>query len=352
MARGSRSLCRSTTSSSTASSFLDDDDDLTVPRDYKALYKALNVVEKRIGGDSGLLGMSGSVSGPHLSRIFHHMKLDASSHLLDVGAGLGRPMLHALVEHDCRQVSGIEFDGMKFVKAQTVISRILPVEQQVRTCLYHRDVLDLGSLDELDPSITHLFSFWEGITRDARAAIGKLVAKSWDLPAQPPKAEAAVAPARNDLRRVTRSRKRALAELERVEPVRLVAPARRGIQSICFVQQNEVSPAKYLAELGFPPNYSIVAKMPVTMLGSCAQFQAFVLAFHDPCAAMQPTAAAAAAIAISGDVGTEMATAVAAIEAAIVVTAADALIFRELYNEQLASEFSFRAGRKKIHYGT
>lgn len=160
MARGTRALSRSTTSSSCASSYIADDVDRVLPGDYKRLYKLLNSVEARIGGDSGLLGMSGSVSGPHLSKIFGVMGLDEDSHLLDIGAGLGRPILHALVEHGCRQVSGIEFDGMKFAKAQTVISRVLPIEHQVRTCLHHRDVLDLQTLDELDPTITHLFSLY------------------------------------------------------------------------------------------------------------------------------------------------------------------------------------------------
>ncbi|BFZ54319.1 hypothetical protein PYCC9005_001353 [Savitreella phatthalungensis] len=280
------------------------DGEACMPSDVKQLYRRLKVVEHAIGGDGGLIGMSGSLNGRAMSKVLEAMAVDSRSHFLDIGSGLGRPMLHALVEHGCVQVSGIEFDELKFSKAQTVIDRILPIDRQIRTCLYHRDVMTIESLDELDPTFTHLFSFWEGINIDAREAVARLVRRSWEDPSRP-------------------------------------ADAPR-IRSFAFVQSNEIKPQEYVAELGFPPNYTLDQKFPVSMLGSFSQFQCFVLHFHDPVPSSHAIIAAA-----------KLANKVAAVAAAAAAALAvdDIVLLKRIQAEQRENEFGLRGSRKRVKYG-
>lgn len=206
----------------------------SMPPTTDILYKRIGQVERAIGGDSGIIGMSGSVVRLDLAKILCSMGIDSSSHLLDVGSGLGRPMLHALHAGAAR-ASGIEFDIMKHRKCQTVISRILPVEDQIRTCCHHGDVLCLDSLATLDPTITHIFSFWEGINIDAREAVGRLVTKS--------------------------------------------RQAGSGISTVAFVQAHVEHLESYMDELFFPRDLKLVDTFPVTMIGSASRFKAYIFKF-------------------------------------------------------------------------
>lgn len=169
---------------------------------------------------------------------------------------------------------------------------------------------------------------------DARTAIGRLIAKSWGL-------DSAITP---------KAAKRPAKRKSSSSYGEAGAFRKAGVRSMCFVQANEVSPARYLAVLDFPRNYEIVAKFPVSMLGSCAQFQAFVLVFHDPFPMVRPVAALGAGIltaAAAQAAADAAATAAALVE---VASAAETLALRELYNQQLASEFGFRSGRKRVKY--
>lgn len=206
-----------------------------LPSTTEELYRAINKVERDIGGDSGLVGMSGSVARLDLSRIFAALEIGVSgSHLLDVGSGLGRPMMHGLLA-GASLVSGIEFDAMKHGKSQTVISRVLPLCDQVRTCCHQADVLNLKSFSELDNGFTHLFSFWEGINMDAREAVARLVTQDWNM--------------------------------------------NGTISSVAFVQEHVNGLDSYMLELGFPKELQLVDTFQVSMIGSASRFRAYIFKF-------------------------------------------------------------------------
>ena len=111
--------------------------------------------------------------------------LDASSHLVDIGAGLGRPLIHALVTEGISGATGIELDFIKCMKADAFLKQTAnamlkrglteeAIDLPVITCK------PVEKVHSLDPA-THAYSFWEGVPVDARVAFGRLFAKSRTL---------------------------------------------------------------------------------------------------------------------------------------------------------------------------
>ncbi len=111
--------------------------------------------------------------------------LNSSSHLVDIGSGLGRPLLHALVTEGISGATGIELDSIKCMKAEAFL------KQTANTMLKRgltEEALDLPVIEckpvekvrSLDPA-THAYSFWEGVPVDARVAFGRLFASSRSL---------------------------------------------------------------------------------------------------------------------------------------------------------------------------
>ena len=143
-------------------------------------------LQTQLGGGEGIEGIYGSITGSHMQRILESMKarcgLGPRSCLVDVGAGLGRPLLHAAVTEALAGAWGVELDPVKCVKAEAflrctaaraVARGLAPpslTPPQIRRA-------PIEALHTLDPA-THVYSFWEGIPGDARAAFGRLVAAS------------------------------------------------------------------------------------------------------------------------------------------------------------------------------
>ena len=118
--------------------------------------------------------------------------LGPGSVVLDVGAGLGRPLLHAAVAAGCSGGIGVEVDSVKCEKAAAFLRLTLA---RLAACGDPEGALerlrgaggggrlpavfcaDVGGLRTVEPA-THVYSFWEGIPGDARAALGALVRKS------------------------------------------------------------------------------------------------------------------------------------------------------------------------------
>lgn len=148
-------------------------------------------MQSRLGGGEGVEGLYGSLRGSHMQRILDcmraHCGLDATSIVVDVGAGLGRPLLHAMVGMGVAGAHGIEVDGVKCLKAAAFL-------RQAATTLERRGMLppgaalpvptiehsDVQRVRSLDPA-THAYSFWEGVPADARLAFGRLMARSTTL---------------------------------------------------------------------------------------------------------------------------------------------------------------------------
>jgi len=109
-----------------------------------------------------------------------------------VGAGLGRPLLHAAVAAGCSGGLGVEVDSVKCEKAaaflRLTLARLAACGDPEGALERLRGVggegrlpavfcADVGGLRTIEPA-THVYSFWEGIPGGAREALGALVRKS------------------------------------------------------------------------------------------------------------------------------------------------------------------------------
>lgn len=99
-----------------------------------------------------------------------------SSRLVDVGAGLGRPLLHALLSPGIDSAHGIELDSIKCAKAEAFM-------KQSAAALVKKGFLKSLRIPSMECSpieevasldATHAYSFWEGVPYDARVAFGRL----------------------------------------------------------------------------------------------------------------------------------------------------------------------------------
>ncbi|KAG1665493.1 hypothetical protein FOA52_009754 [Chlamydomonas sp. UWO 241] len=212
------------------------------------LYAIMTSLERKLGGGEGIEGIYGSITQKGTQRILsslhHNCGLGPDSVLVDIGAGLGRPLLHAMHSHGIKGSFGIELDTVKVAKAHSFISGTL--RQMAERGLHAPHAPDapngqgpcppeihctaVEDWDTLEPA-THAYSFWEGIPADGRRALGRLFVKSRTL--------------------------RGIAVVQR---------AMRG---------NE--PAALMRELGFGP-LMLISNFAVSMSGSGASFQAYMFA--------------------------------------------------------------------------
>lgn len=118
-----------------------------------------------------------------------HCGLDSSSHIIDIGSGLGRPLLHALITEGIADAGGIEVDPIKCMKAESFLrhtydallkKNIIPSHHPPVKSLPGITCAPIENLKTLNPA-THAYSFWEGIPIDARKAFGSLFARSTTL---------------------------------------------------------------------------------------------------------------------------------------------------------------------------
>jgi hypothetical protein len=81
--------------------------------------------QNKLGGGEGVEGIYGSITATGMQRILdclaHSSGLGPASALLDVGAGLGRPLLHAAVAHGVKGLYGVEIDRVKVAKAEAFL---------------------------------------------------------------------------------------------------------------------------------------------------------------------------------------------------------------------------------------
>ena len=202
----------------------------------RPLTPTLAMRQKRLGGGEGVEGVYGSITRTGTAQVLDalrtHAGLDAGSVLLDVGSGLGRPLLHALLHSRVAATYGIEVDAVKCQKA-------VPFVDSVARDLGALGIrLDPGSLPkficapiERIPSIepaTHVYAAWEGFSPDTKASVGRLFRQS--------------------------STARAIAIVQR-----------------SFRQQD---PAEEMRELGFG-DVTLVANAAAKMTGSGRQLQAY-----------------------------------------------------------------------------
>jgi hypothetical protein len=153
------------------------------------LYRIFTSAENRVAGGEGVVGVYGSLAGSSMQRIFSTMKtrcdFDVSSTFLDIGAGLGRPLLHAIYLEGVTQVQGIEIDHVKCMKAEAFADRvgmILHERNLTRTPSIIPEIVceSIEDVGTIEPA-THVYSFWEGIPAHVQEKIVFLCNESTTL---------------------------------------------------------------------------------------------------------------------------------------------------------------------------
>ncbi|GFR49150.1 hypothetical protein Agub_g11168 [Astrephomene gubernaculifera] len=211
-----------------------------------ALYNLMQSYENKLGGGEGIEGLYGSITQASMQKVIeclkHNSALDHRSVFIDIGAGLGRPLLHALVAAGVSTTWGVELDRVKCDKAAAFCEHVidnlktkemLPADTRVPAVICS----PIEKIPSLDPA-THAYSFWEGVPGSGKQAFGQLFAASRTL--------------------------RAVAVVQR---------AMRGQE-----------PAAVMRDLGFGP-VLLIASFPVKMSGSGRSFTAYVFTKIAPAAA-------------------------------------------------------------------
>ncbi|KAL4855805.1 hypothetical protein ACK3TF_003578 [Chlorella vulgaris] len=203
----------------------------------KALYSVMQSIENKLGGGEGVEGLYGSIKKSGMDKVVECMAakcgLDSRSVMVDIGAGLGRPLLHALLEPGIAGARGIEIDRIKCDKAAAFCKQAV-AELRRRGIAGAEELVPppvecsaIEKVRSLDPC-THAYSFWEGVPWEGKAAFGALFA------------------------------------------------ACRTLRSVAVVQRAiRTCPLEYMDELGFG-ELVLVGSFSVSMSGSGRSFTAYV----------------------------------------------------------------------------
>lgn len=202
-----------------------------------ALYNIMQSIENKLGGGEGIEGIYGSVTQTGMQKIYDSFRINcnfgSSSTLVDIGAGLGRPLLHAMVQPGSKPGIGYEIDHVKVAKAKAFLFQSI-AEMQRRELLPEGVQLprvvcsSIEKVQSLD-GCTHAFSFWEGVPFSGKEAFGRLFAAS--------------------------------------KTMRAVAVVQRAIR--------QQKPEELMFELGFGP-VMLISSFVVKMCGSGRSFTAYV----------------------------------------------------------------------------
>eukprot|EP00197_Chlamydomonas_leiostraca_P011735 CAMPEP_0202884102 /NCGR_PEP_ID=MMETSP1391-20130828/40434_1 /ASSEMBLY_ACC=CAM_ASM_000867 /TAXON_ID=1034604 /ORGANISM="Chlamydomonas leiostraca, Strain SAG 11-49" /LENGTH=206 /DNA_ID=CAMNT_0049567231 /DNA_START=54 /DNA_END=671 /DNA_ORIENTATION=+ len=155
-------------------------------KELDALYSAFLKAENKVGGGEGLIGIYGSMTQAGTCAIMgamaEHAGMGPDSVLVDIGAGLGRPLLHAVLEQGVKKTYGVELDAVKCQKAVPFIqhtSSLLAAEGVTlqQSALPKLICMGAEQLSSLEPA-THVYAAWEGFPTEAMLAVGRLFAAS------------------------------------------------------------------------------------------------------------------------------------------------------------------------------
>jgi hypothetical protein len=152
---------------------------MVIPDSVKAAYSEMRKIERQIGGDGGGAGMYGSLSEGGMQPIITYFKLHGmgrESVFVDVGTGLGRPLVHAMVDAHVHTAYGYELAEEKCRNAREMMRRLhqrgILSERQYRSI--HLRCMDVARLHQLPPGTTHVYAFWQGFHPEDKMAFGRL----------------------------------------------------------------------------------------------------------------------------------------------------------------------------------
>ncbi|BDA45886.1 hypothetical protein COCOBI_07-6730 [Coccomyxa sp. Obi] len=148
-------------------------------------------LENKLGGGEGIEGLYGTLACGGMQKVLDCMAancgLQSTSRLVDIGAGIGRPLLHAVVGRYAESAWGVEIDRVKADKGNAFM-RYAAADMARRNADwadFQIPSIRCAPIEEvktLDPA-THAYSFWEGVPEDSRRAFGRLFRASKTLQA-------------------------------------------------------------------------------------------------------------------------------------------------------------------------
>ncbi|GAX83438.1 hypothetical protein CEUSTIGMA_g10863.t1 [Chlamydomonas eustigma] len=150
------------------------------------LYSAMTKAENKVGGGEGLEGVYGSINRAGTAEVLNifkeHAGLGAESVVLDIGSGLGRPLLHAILHSNVSATYGIEVDAVKCQKACPFIALTVAEMRSAGINLPEQSLpkivcAPIEQVPSLEPA-THVYSAWEGFSTAAKEAVGERFARS------------------------------------------------------------------------------------------------------------------------------------------------------------------------------
>jgi hypothetical protein len=133
-------------------------------------------VVKDLAGGEGIGGTYGTLREQDVSAIFKSMRLSHDSILLDVGHGIGLPLMHAAATEDVSVTWGWECDSVKFHKSVTFCDRV-SAQFGLRPPVL--SPFDAGKATTLGPT-THVYACWQGWDSDDQRALAQLFNASTD----------------------------------------------------------------------------------------------------------------------------------------------------------------------------
>ncbi|KIY96809.1 hypothetical protein MNEG_11153 [Monoraphidium neglectum] len=149
--------------------------------------------ENKVGGGEGVEGCYGTLTRAGVQQIMESMAdvcgLSSSSVLVDIGAGIGRPLLHAMHHPGVGASWGVEIDPVKCSKGRAYVQLVvrdmagagLPAGGGGAAAAAPSMVcVAVERLSTLEPA-THAYACWEGMPRTAKVAFGALFLASPSL---------------------------------------------------------------------------------------------------------------------------------------------------------------------------
>ena len=152
--------------------------DAIVTAEVVALYNAINTVNREMGGSGSGGPMYGEITCKSFQRICsylkRHMDFKRTSYFLDIGAGLGKPSLHVLLDPGVQFSFGVEIERHRWGLSMWILKHLLtnmaPLQALAPSVFFA--LSDAAKLDTLNP-FTHIYMFDVAFNRDLLKAIAK-----------------------------------------------------------------------------------------------------------------------------------------------------------------------------------
>ena len=122
------------------------------------------------GGGDGSLGVYGSLRRKDTEAILASMHLESNSNLLDVGSGLGIPLMLALLIHGVARAKGVEINRCTWLKSKPLCQAVAHRFRLPMPRLVHGDAARMRTLGRA----THVLAVWEGWARADQEAVAAL----------------------------------------------------------------------------------------------------------------------------------------------------------------------------------